>query len=169
MIPSHIEIYVLILYYDTFQQYDDAIHETVFNSYVEDMDKTPSSVLYKRWIISHARSVVDLTSASLVVTLALPLNGVITDLVKLCVGRPRPDFVYRCWPELGGQVPDGAFSGDNLKCSGDHDTIIEGRKSFPSGHSSFSFASWGFVFLYLSGKAFLYLFRVKMLALDWQV
>jgi len=98
------------------------------------------------------RSVVDLTSASLVVTLALPLNGVITDLVKLCVGRPRPDFVYRCWPELGGQVPDGAFSGDNLKCSGDHDTIIEGRKSFPSGHSSFSFASWGFVFLYLSGK-----------------
>ena len=108
------------------------------------------------------RSVVDLTSASLVVTLALPLNGVITDLVKLCVGRPRPDFVYRCWPELGGQVPDGAFSGDNLKCSGDHDTIIEGRKSFPSGHSSFSFASWGFVFLYLSGKAFLYLSRYKM-------
>ena len=96
------------------------------------------------------RSMVDLSSATLVVTLAMPLNGVITDIIKLVVGRPRPDFVFRCWPD--GQVPDDAFSRETLLCSGNPDVVMEGRKSFPSGHSSFSFASWGFVFLYLSGK-----------------
>ena len=83
----------------------------------------------------------------------MPLNGVITDIIKLVVGRPRPDFAFRCWPDTGGQVPDGGLTSDSISCTGDPDTITEGRKSFPSGHSSFSFASWGFVFLYLSGES----------------
>jgi len=99
---------------------------------------------------------VDLTISSLVVSLAMPLNGVITDIIKLVVGRPRPDFAHRCWPESGGVAPPEAFSGgggaEELHCTGNPAIIIEGRKSFPSGHSSFSFCSWGFVFLYLSGK-----------------
>ena len=99
---------------------------------------------------------VDLTISSLVVSLAMPLNGVITDIIKLVVGRPRPDFAHRCWPDSGGVAPPEAFSGgggaEELHCSGNPDIITEGRKSFPSGHSSFSFCSWGFVFLYLSGS-----------------
>ena len=42
--------------------------------------------------------------------------------------RPRPDFLARCFP-------DGLI-GDPEHCKGDAQTIIDGYKSFPSGHST---------------------------------
>lgn len=93
----------------------------------------------------------DLTAGLLSSSLALLLNGVVTDLIKNQVGRPRPDFFYRCFPD--GNPPDGQPSLFDLKCTNpDISQIEEGRRSFPSGHSSFSFCLTVWLALYLAAK-----------------
>lgn len=60
-------------------------------------------------------------------------------LVKVRVGRLRPDFIARCHPEHG-------------VCTGDPAVITEGRKSFPSGHSVLVFSGLGFASLALAAR-----------------
>ena len=55
----------------------------------------------------------------------LAITVVITEFLKLSVGRLRPDFLDRCKPDPL-----------TLICAGNPKTVEDGRKSFPSGHSS---------------------------------
>lgn len=94
------------------------------------------------------RDVYDLHHAILGLLFSVLVTGVITDSIKNAVGRPRPDFFWRCFPD-GKDVYDHL---GNVICHGESSVIKEGHKSFPSGHTSWSFAGLGFLSLYLSGK-----------------
>lgn len=75
-------------------------------------------------------------------------SALITNILKITVGRPRPNFFYRCWPD---GVEAFQFDGPDRVplCSPKekHD-VIDGYKSFPSGHTSWSFGAMGFLSLY---------------------
>ncbi|KAJ6421367.1 hypothetical protein OIU84_028694 [Salix udensis] len=94
------------------------------------------------------RDIYDLHHAILGLLFSILVTAVITDAIKNAVGRPRPDFFWRCFPD-GKDVYDQL---GNVLCNGEESVIKEGHKSFPSGHTSWSFAGLGFLSLYLSGK-----------------
>lgn len=95
------------------------------------------------------QDVYDLHHAILGLLFSVLITAVITDAIKDAVGRPRPDFFWRCFPN-GKGVFDTRTT--DVLCTGDKSVIKEGHKSFPSGHTSWSFAGLSFLSWYLSGK-----------------
>ncbi|KAJ9140802.1 hypothetical protein P3X46_031402 [Hevea brasiliensis] len=95
------------------------------------------------------RDVYDLHHAILGLLFSVLITGVITDAIKDAVGRPRPDFFWRCFPDGKGVFNNVTT---DVMCTGVKSVIKEGHKSFPSGHTSWSFAGLGFLSWYLSGK-----------------
>lgn len=79
---------------------------------------------------------------------AVVVAGLLTNIVKLGVGRPRPDFLARCWP--GGAAPAWDAQGRPV-CAREAIDVEEGLKSFPSGHSSIAAAGGVFLTLWLLG------------------
>ncbi|RAL06024.1 phosphatase PAP2 family protein [Aspergillus ibericus CBS 121593] len=79
------------------------------------------------------------------------LTFVITQVLKNACGKPRPDFIDRCQPRAGSEDAIPGLSNSTI-CTGDHALIKDGFRSWPSGHSSSSFAGLFYLSLWLSGK-----------------
>lgn len=75
-------------------------------------------------------------------TLGYCITGMFTASLKLIVGRPRPNFFLRCFPDGYGTNID--------ECTGEYEGMMDGRKSFPSGHAAFGFTGMIYIMLHLN-------------------
>lgn len=66
---------------------------------------------------------------------------ILTNMLKLLIGRPRPYFKSVCESYT---TPDGYL------CTGKANLVNEARKSFPSGHSSTAFSCFLYLALYMA-------------------
>ncbi|THZ11777.1 PAP2-domain-containing protein [Aureobasidium pullulans] len=78
---------------------------------------------------------------------------VITGALKNTVGKPRPDLIDRCQPRAGSVDPSPyGLSNSTICTQTDMSILRDGFRSFPSGHSSSSFAGLFYLSLYLAAK-----------------
>lgn len=91
------------------------------------------------------------------VSFALESDFVINELVKNTYGRPRPDYLSRCfgndknkWPEQNITLIPPIPRCTNPDIS--YRTLLDGRRSFPSAHTSLSFTVYGYLALFLYRK-----------------
>ncbi|KUI62056.1 Diacylglycerol pyrophosphate phosphatase 1 [Cytospora mali] len=92
--------------------------------------------------------------AILGLAIALVLTSFLTDTIKNAVGRTRPDLVARCKPAPG--TPANTLVSIDVCTETRHHVLHDGWRSFPSGHSSFSFAGLGYLSLFLAGQVRLF-------------
>jgi len=90
---------------------------------------------------SYRRSLMEVHHGCLALWSGRGLTRLITEFLKTTVGRLRPDFLARCQWDTALQA-----------CTGNANSILNGRRSFPSGHSSAIFASMTFISLLIAGK-----------------
>ncbi|PYH92483.1 PAP2 domain protein [Aspergillus ellipticus CBS 707.79] len=89
--------------------------------------------------------------------IALMLTSLVTDIIKNAVGRPRPDLISRCIPRKG--TPEDALVSWTVCTQPSEHMLQEGWRSFPSGHSSFSFSGLGYLSFFFSGQ--MHVFRPR--------
>ncbi|EED16489.1 PAP2 domain protein [Talaromyces stipitatus ATCC 10500] len=80
------------------------------------------------------------------------LAFVTTQILKNACGKPRPDLIDRCRPAPDSHDQPVFGLSNSTICTGDPALIKDGFRSWPSGHSSSSFAGLFYLSLYLSGK-----------------
>ncbi|KAJ7066530.1 lipid phosphate phosphatase 1 [Mycena amicta] len=96
-------------------------------------------------------SLVSLHHAALALLSARGMTRLFTNILKNKVGRLRPDFLARC-----------NWDAEKLKCTGKAGDILDGRRSFPSGHSSAVFSGMTFLAFWLAGQTAAWCFHVPL-------
>jgi len=114
--------------------------------------------LVLQWIINTltTRILWDAHNSALGLVLSLSLAGGFTQVIKITVGRPRPDVLDRCRPDPGTVDPPFGLSSVAICHQSNRQILNDGFMSFLSGHSSLSFAGLGFLSLYIAGKLHLF-------------
>ncbi|OXV06408.1 hypothetical protein Egran_05824 [Elaphomyces granulatus] len=84
--------------------------------------------------------------------LSQSLAFIITQVLKNATGKPRPDLIDRCQPEASSEALKPFSLSNSSICTGDHAILKDGFRSWPSGHSSSSFAGLFYLSLFLCGK-----------------
>ncbi|KAG0582293.1 hypothetical protein M758_3G048400 [Ceratodon purpureus] len=97
------------------------------------------------------RNLRDLHHAILGLLTAVALTALITDVVKIGIGRPRPHFYARCFGSPTSPPNYDPITG-NVICSATANQMKEAYKSFPSGHTSWTFAGLSYLAMYMAGK-----------------
>ncbi|KAF9103656.1 hypothetical protein BGX27_010482 [Mortierella sp. AM989] len=102
------------------------------------------------------RSPYDLHNGILGLLVSVLLTTIFTQVLKVTVGKHRPDFLDRCQPALNGATltqdePLHLWTHD-VCTQTDHAILKDGYRAFPSGHSSTSFAGLFYLSLWLGGK-----------------
>ncbi|ODM98621.1 Phosphatidate phosphatase PPAPDC1A [Orchesella cincta] len=108
------------------------------------------------------KNVREISQAALAITLGISLTGLITNTLKVLVGRPRPCFLERCYGHEYLRIEDVS-----KPCTVMGDWVQDRRKSFPSGHASLAFSAFGMMSLYVAGK--LGTFNRKVQTTGWQL
>ncbi|KAJ7364089.1 phosphatidic acid phosphatase type 2/haloperoxidase [Mycena albidolilacea] len=152
-------------YLDRFQNIPDfSLTDTSIQFAFKEKEVFPNSTLayilvfsYVLVVISNlilSRNMWDLHHALLGLTVAFALVGTFVEIVRITVGRPRPDFIARCNPFEN--AANGHFFGlANITVCQTPATdplIKDGMRSFFSGHACLSAVGLGFNSLYWAGK-----------------
>jgi len=137
---------------DTSLRHSFAVHERIPNFALYMIAVVSPLVIMTLVNVVTVRSWWDFHNATLGAILGLSLTGAVTQVVKLTVGRPRPDILDRCQPPAGLSDPPYQLSNSTICTQTNVAIMQDGFRSFPSGHSSLSFAGLGFLAFYLVGK-----------------
>ena len=96
------------------------------------------------------RSALELTRLILTLCSSVLLTALITNVIKVTVSRPRPNYLSACFGSSTPSYQGGnSFGGFPICTTGSN--LNEHLKSFPSGHSSFAASGLGFLTYYLLG------------------
>ncbi|KAK6197556.1 vacuolar diacylglycerol pyrophosphate phosphatase [Scheffersomyces amazonensis] len=100
---------------------------------------------------SQEKALHNLQIALLGLVISLSVNGVVTDILKNWIARPRPDFLARCGAAIG--TPSDVLV-DISVCTAPlgKRILTDGMRSTPSGHSSISFSALLYLSLWLTGQ-----------------